>query len=229
MGLAAVAVAALLCAGCGGGSSADSNEHEGTYTVGITNASFPTEQVLGQTSLLDLTVKNEGKKTLPSLTVTFTIAGSEGQDSAIAFAVREPQEGLANSDRPAWVLSQGYPKLQGVGTAGGAATSNPKTFSFGPLKPGESRAAVWKLSAVRQGKYTLHYNVGAGLGEGVHAKTPNGVAPGGTFEAEISAETPDTEVTDAGEIVPLGTATSEATAAGGGGKSSEGGSESGGE
>ena len=221
-------MAALLSAGCGGGESADSNEPEGTYTVGLTNASFPTEQVLGQTSLLDLTVKNEGKKTLPSLTVTFTISGSEGQDSAIAFAVRDPQEGLANSDRPVWVLSQGYPKLQGVGTAGGAATSNPKTFSFGPLKPGQSRAAVWKLSAVRQGKYTLHYSVGAGLGEGVHAKTGNGVSPGGTFVAEISAETPNTEVTDDGEIVPLGTETGEGNGAGEG-KSPEGGSGTGGE
>jgi hypothetical protein len=219
--LAAVAVAALLSS-CGE-SSADSNEREGTYTVGVTSASFPSEQVLGQTSLLKLAVKNEGKKTLPSLAVTFTVAGAEGRNSAIAFGVREPQEGLANPDRPVWVLAQGYPQLQGAGTPGGAATSNPKTFSFGPLKPGQSRAAVWKLSAVRQGKYTLRYNVGAGLGEGVHAKTANGVAPGGTFVAEVSAETADTEVTDSGEIVPLGTATGEGSAAGEG-KGSEGGS-----
>lgn len=220
-------MAALLSAGCGGGESADSNEREGTYTLGITNASFPSKQVLGQTSLLDLTVKNEGKVPLPSLTVTFTIAGGAGQDSAIAFAVRDPQEGLANSDRPVWVLAQGYPQLQGAGTPGGAATSNPKTFSFGPLKPGQSRAAVWKLSAVRQGKFTLHYSVGAGLGEGVHAKTANGVAPGGTFVTEVSAETPDTEVTDSGEIVPLGTGTAAPSTAAGG-KSSKGGNGNGG-
>ena len=70
--------------------------------------------------------------------------------------------------------------------------------------------------------------MGAGLGEGVHAKTGNGVAPGGTFVAEISAETPNTEVTDDGEIVPLGTETGEGNAAGEG-KSPEGGSGTGGE
>jgi hypothetical protein len=200
--LAAVAVAALLSA-CGGGSSADSNEREGSYKVAVTAASFPTAQVLGQTSLLKLTVKNEGDHTVPGLAVTFTIAGQEGTDSALAFAVREPQKELAMSDRPVWVLAQGYPQLEGANAPGGAATSNPKTFDFGPLKPGDSRAAVWKLSAVRQGKYTLRYSVDAGLGGKAKAETTNGVAPGGTFVADISAETPDTEVTDSGEIVEI--------------------------
>jgi hypothetical protein len=200
--LAAVAVAALLGA-CGGGSSADSNEREGTYQVAVTSAAFPTKQVLGQTSLLKLTLKNEGKQTVPALAVTFTIAGKEGRDSAIAFAVRDPQPGLAMSDRPVWVLAQGYPQLEGAGTPGGTATSNPKTFDFGPLKPGATRAAVWKLSAVRQGKYTLHYSVDAGLSGTARARTANGVAPGGTFVAAIESETPNTEVNDAGEIVEI--------------------------
>jgi hypothetical protein len=200
--LAAVAVAALLSA-CGGGSSADSNEREGSYEVAVTSASFPTSQVLGQTTLLKLKVKNEGEKTVPGLALTFTIAGQEGEDSAIAFAVRDPQKGLAGSDRPVWVLAQGFPQLEGAGTPGGAATSNPKTFDFGPLKPGATRAAVWKLSAVRQGKYTLRYSVDAGLGGKAVAKTTNGVAPGGTFVTEVSAETPNTEVNDAGEIVEI--------------------------
>ena len=46
----------------------------------------------------------------------------------------------------------------------GAETASPKTFDFGPLKPGRTTEAVWKLSAVKTGNYTLFFEVGAGLG-----------------------------------------------------------------
>ena len=99
------------------------------------------------------------------------------------------------------MLASTYPRLQGSSDAGGASTSNAKTFSFGPLKPGKTTTAVWKLSAVRAGKYTLRYRIAAGLGGDAKAKTTGGVAPGGSFVTEISAVTPDTEVTDSGEVV----------------------------
>lgn len=197
-----MAVAALLAA-CGEASS-DSNEHAGTYRVDVTEAGFPTEQKLGQTSLLQLGIRNSGKKTLPALTVTITIAGKEGTDSSLPFGIRDPQVGLAQSDRPVWVLAQSYPRLVGSSEPGGATTSNRKTFSFGELKPGETTAAVWKLSAVKAGKYTLLYRVGAGLGGEVKAVTgENDVAPGGSFVADISSELPETEVTDDGEVVEI--------------------------
>jgi hypothetical protein len=197
-----VAVAALLAA-CGE-SSSDSNEQTGTYRVDVTEAGFPTEQKLGQTSLLQLGVRNGGKKTVPALTVTITIAGKKGTDSSLPFGIRDPQVGLAQSDRPVWVLAQGYPRLSGSSEPGGATTSNRKTFAFGPLKPGETTAAVWKLSAVKAGKYTLLYRVGAGLSGEVKAVTgDNDVAPGGSFLTEISSELPETEVTDDGEVVEI--------------------------
>jgi len=56
---------------------------------------------------------------------------------------------------------------------------------------------------VREGRYTLRYQVGSGLGTQTKTKTEGGVAPGGTFVAEVTAQTPDTEVTDDGEIVEL--------------------------
>ena len=118
----------------------------------MTEASFPTEQHLGQTSLLRLGVRNTGKKTVPALTVTISIAGKQGQTSSLPFGVRDPQAGLAQPDRPVWVLAAGYPKLAGSAEPGGATTSNRKTFDFGPLKPGETTEAVWKLSAVKAGQ-----------------------------------------------------------------------------
>ena len=202
IGLLAVAIAALL-AGCGESSS--DKEPAGEFEVGVTAASFPTLQRLGQTSLLKLSVKNEGEETVPNLVVYFSVAGKQGATASLPFGVHERQAGLANPTRPVWVLAEHFPKLAGAsaGEKGGATTSDPKTFAFGPLKAGDTRSAVWKLSAVRQGKYTLRYEVGAGLATQTKAKTEGGVAPGGTFVAEITAQTPDTEVTDSGEIVEV--------------------------
>jgi hypothetical protein len=201
-GLVAVAMAALLAA-CGE-TSAD-KEPAGEFDVGVTAASFPTEQQLGQTSLLKLSIKNDGDKRIPNLVVYFSIAGKQGTAGSLPFGVHERQAELANPTRPVWVLAEHFPKLAGASAdeKGGSTTADPKTFAFGPLAAGATRSAVWKLSAVREGKYTLRYQVGAGLGTQTKAKTKGGVAPGGTFVAEISAQTPDTEVTDSGEIVEV--------------------------
>ena len=196
-----MAVAALLGA-CGGDeSSSDANERQGTYEVKVTEAEFPTEQQLGQTSFLELGVRNTGKEALPTLTVTLSIAGKQGENASLPFAVQDPSEGLSQADRPVWVLAASYPRLAGSEDPGGSSTANNKTFAFGPLKPGATRNVVWKLSAVKAGDYTVLYRVGAGLGEGVKAKTTGGVAPGGSFVTEISTTPPDTEVNDAGEVV----------------------------
>jgi hypothetical protein len=196
-----VAVAALLPA-CGE-SSSDSNEAAGTYRVQVTEASFPTAQRLGQTSLLQLGIRNSGKKTIPALTVTISVAGKEGAESSLPFGIRDPQAGLAQADRPVWVLSQTYPRLVDSSEPGGASSSNRKTFVFGPLKAGKSTEAVWKLSAVKAGKFTLLYRIDAGLSGEAKAVTGNDVAPGGSFATEISSELPETEVTDSGRIVEI--------------------------
>ena len=198
-----MAVAALLAA-CGGESSSDSNEAAGNYQVRVTEASFPTEQRLGQTSLLQLGVRNTGKKTIPALTVTITVAGKRGAQSSLPFAVHDPQAGLAQGDRPVWVLSETYPRLVGSSQPGGASSSNRKTFVLGPLKAGDTTAAVWKLSAVKAGKFTLLYRIDAGLsGEAKAVTGKKDVPPGGSFATEISSELPETEVTDDGEIVEI--------------------------
>lgn len=193
-----------MLAACGGESSSDSNEAAGTYRVNVTKASFPTDQQLGQTSVLALGIRNSGKREVPALTVTITIAGKEGSNSSLPFGIRDPQAGLAQADRPVWVLAQGYPKFVGSSEPGGASTSNRKTFNLGPLKPGETASALWKLSAVKAGKYTLLYRIDAGLsGEAKAVTGKNDVAPGGSFVTEISRETPALEVTDSGEVVEI--------------------------
>lgn len=200
--MAALAAAALLGA-CGGGDASSPDEASGTFKMKVTEASFPSLQRLGQTSLLQLSIRNTGKRTVPGLTVSFTIKGQQGEDSSLPFGVNDPQPEIAQPDRPAWVLAATYPRLQGSSDPGGTSTSNPKTFAFGPLKPGQTTKAVWKLSAVRAGKYTLLYDVNAGLGGEAKAETDGGVTPGGTFSTEITDRLPETEVTDNGEIVEI--------------------------
>jgi len=192
----------VVFSACGESASSDS-EPTGTFQVKVTEARFPTAQKLGQTALLKLTVRNTGKRTVPALTVSFTVAGKEGVDSSLPFGVRDPQPALAQPDRPVWVLAQTYPRLHGSSKPGGASTSSRKSFSLGELKPGASTDAVWKLSAVRSGKYTLLYSIDAGVGGKAKAKTDNGVRPGGSFATEISERLPETEVTNSGEIVEV--------------------------
>jgi hypothetical protein len=200
-GFAALAAAVVFSA-CGESASSDS-EPTGTFHVKVTEASFPTAQKLGQTALLKLAVRNTGKRTLPGLTVSFTVAGGEGVDSSLPFGVRDPQPELAQPDRPVWVLAQTYPRLHGSSKPGGASTSSRKSFSLGELKPGATTDAIWKLSAVRSGKYTLLYSIDAGVGGKAKAKTDNGVRPGGSFATEISERLPETEVNGSGEIVEV--------------------------
>jgi len=203
-GFAALAVAALLGA-CGGGeSSSEANEPEGKFHVKVTEARFPSEQVLGQTSLLELGIRNTGDRTVPALNVSFTIAGEEGESSPLPFAVNDPQPELAQPERPVWVLAATYPRLHGSSDPGGASTTSRKTFAFGPLKPGQTTKAVWKLSAVRAGQYDLLYSVSAGLGGKAKAVTGDDLAPGGSFATVITDQLPATEVTDSGEVVEIG-------------------------
>lgn len=193
----------MLGACGGGGDSSAAEEPSGTFKVKVTDASFPSLQRLGQTSLLHLAVRNSGDRTIPGLNVTFTIKGQQGEDSALPFGYSDPGPEVAQPDRPVWILAATYPRLLGSSDPGGASTSNAKTFAFGPLKPGKTTSAVWKVSAVRAGKYTLLYDVNAGLGGEAKAETSGGVTPGGTFMAEVSDRLPETEVTDSGEIVEI--------------------------
>lgn len=204
----AIALAATLvlsACGCGGGeSSADSNEAPGTYHVKVVKAEFPPKQRLGETSLLLLGVRNTGAKALPALTVTITGGEKQARNSSLPFGYRDPGPGIAQPDRPIWALAAGYPKIDGSSEPAGAETANPKTFSFGPLRPGATTEAVWKLSALKAGKHTLLYEIGAGLTDETKAETAGGTEAGGSFTVEISNVPPEVEVEDNGEVVEIG-------------------------
>jgi hypothetical protein len=201
-GLAAIAVSLSLAA-CGEEASSDSNQAAGTYRVKVVTAEFPAKQRLGETSLMRIGIRNSGRKALPALTVTVSIAGKQGQASSLPFGYRDPEQGLAQPDRPVWVLAARYPKVNGSSLSAGAETASRKTFDFGPLKPGATTEAVWKLSAVRAGKFAVLYEIGAGLSGTGKAEAAGGTEAGGSFTAQIATAPPNSEVTDSGEVVEI--------------------------
>lgn len=169
----------------------------------MVKAQFPTSQLLAQTSMLRIGVRNTGDKTIPDLTVTISVGGVAGRTSSLPFTIHDPQPGLAQPDRPVWVLAQSYPRFAGSGRTAGAQTSNPKTFAFGPLKPGATTEVVWKLVAAKAGDYPLLYEIDAGLDGAAKAETAAGTQPGGSFAVHIEAKPPNTIVNGKGQVIIL--------------------------
>jgi hypothetical protein len=201
---ALAALLALSVGACGGGTSSDANQEAGRFPVEVTSAKFPTKQQVGQTYLMRLGIHNAGRKPLPALTVNVSVGGKDGEASTLPFTIHDPQPGLAQPDRPVWVLAARYPRFAGSKEPAGAETSTQKTFDFGPLKAGASADLVWKLSAVKTGRFVVVYGVDAGLGGQSKAVTAGGAAPGGSFSVQIASKPFDTEVTGSGEVVRAG-------------------------
>jgi len=193
----------LLLSACGGDdeSTAASAEAAGTYPVEVVTAEFPARQRLGETTLLRLGVRNSGDETIPGLTVSFSTGGEQGANSTLPFGYRSPEPGLAQPDRPIWVLAADYPKANGSDARAGAETASTKTFNFGPLKPGRTTEAVWKLIAVRTGVHRVRFEIAGGLGGEAKAETAPGTRAGGSFAARIVQRPPNTVVKDNGEVV----------------------------
>ena len=77
----------------------------------------------------------------------------------------------------------------------------------GPLKPGATTEAVWKLNAVKTGSFKLFYEIGAGLSGTAKAEVPapgdTGTEAGGSFAARITSlsERPSSPASAASALV----------------------------
>lgn len=194
--------AVVLGAGCAGDQEGGqfSNEQQGDYEVEVTRATFPAKQVVARTYEMRIDIENTGDEAVPAINVSVSLPG---RDSTLAFAYRSEQPGLASSQRPAWVLEEGYPKLVGTTGRGGAQTSSRRTFQFGTLAPGETARTVWRVTAVQPGDFGLEWRIEAGLGLGVNAVDRSGETPTGLFEVKIGNRPRLTEIDDQGRIVPI--------------------------
>jgi hypothetical protein len=205
---AACLLAGVALAACGGDeeSQAD-NEPVGEFPVEVSSATFPARQRLGETSDLVLEVENAGDETIPDLAITLW-TGDEKADGP--FNLRSEQQGLADPNRPVWILENDYPKLltDDIDPAelddeptAGAETAAVNTYAFGPVAPDESLAAVWRVTAVEGGTYTVHYEIAGGIDGNAKAVTADGSPVEGEFVATISTKPPNTRVTDSGKVV----------------------------
>ena len=134
-------------AACGGDKERqDADEPSGDFPVAVDAAKFPTDQRLAETSDLRLEVENTGDGASPDLAVTIFTGDEKASGS---FSVRSDQPGLADPNRPVWILENGYPKLvdrrdrrRRTSTprrSAGAAAAQTNTFAFGPLDAGREQ------------------------------------------------------------------------------------------
>jgi hypothetical protein len=212
----ALAAAASLLAACGGGERQDADEPSGEFRVDVADATFPTEQRLAETSYLRLAIENGGDEVVPDLAVTIWTGDEKASQS---FSIYSDQPGLADRNRPVWILEDGYPKcvdddkvppcipsdqssLKDIRAAGsaGAEAAQTDTFSFGPLQPGERLEGIWEVTPIQAGTYTVHYEVAAGLTGKAKAVTEDGSPVEGEFVVTITDKPPRARVNDAGEV-----------------------------
>jgi hypothetical protein len=211
LGVGVVAcVGAIALASCGGGGERqDADEPEGDFPVEVTEAQFPNRQRLAETTDLRLSVENSGTEEIPDLAVTIATDGGGGAVSSGAsgqgsFSVRSEQPGLANPNRPVWILEDKYPRIAGepapLGSSPGT-TAQTNTFAFGPLPAGDTREMVWRVTPVQGGSYTVNYEIAAGQQGKARAVTEDGSDVTGEFVVTISTKPPQARVNDAGKVV----------------------------
>lgn len=198
-----------MIAGCGGSDPRqDENEPEGDFPVEVTVAEFEPKQRLAESTDLELAFRNSGDEAIPDLAVTI-YTGDEKADGS--FNIRSQQEGLADPNRPVWILENDFPKLLEDGAdlrdlddapTAGAETSSTNTYAFGSLEPGEEVHTVFRVTPVVAGTYTVHYEVAAGLDGQARAVTDTGEAVEGEFVATITDKPKATKVDEKGNVVP---------------------------
>ncbi|MCO5315313.1 MAG: hypothetical protein M9938_04000 [Solirubrobacterales bacterium] len=200
--LLAFALAPIVVAtGCGGGESDQfPAEKPGRFPVEVIQSSFKPVQTVARTYDLVIAARNSGDRTIPALSATISLPG---RGSTLAFAYRDRQQGLAQDQRPVWVLEEGYPKLAGTVGRGGAETANRRTFNFGAVDPGDTANMVWRVTAIKPGRYRLAWELAAGLKPGVEAVTRDDTMPKGSFPVRIGNLARLTRVDENGKVVPL--------------------------
>ena len=180
---------ALGLAGCGGGERQDADEPEGSFKLEITRAFFPQEQSIAQRSTLTIGVRNADTKTVPNVAVTLETAPPKPGGAPGAFAQAREESGLADPNRPVWILDR---------APEGGDTAYTNTWALGPLKPGETKTFSWRVTAVQAGNYTVDYAIAPGLDGKARLAENNG---SGSFAVSIDDTPPEARVGEEGQVL----------------------------
>jgi hypothetical protein len=189
--LAACAALAVGLAACGGGERQDEDEPRGDFRLDVVSADFPTDQAIAERSTLRIAVRNADSKDVPNVAVTIKTQPAKPGGAPVAFAQASEDPGLADPNRPVWILDRGPV---------GGDTAYTNTWALGRLKPGETKRFEWRVTAVQAGRYTVDYEVAPGL-DG-KARLANGSNGGkGSFRVSIDDTPPDARVDDDGNVI----------------------------
>jgi hypothetical protein len=174
--------AALVAAGCGGGTRQDADEPSGSFEVAVVRASFPTKQHLAKSERFVIAVRNTGARAVPDLAVTVD-----------SFATRTQQPNVADTSRAVWVIDDGPP-------GGDSAYTN--TWALGRLAPGQTRRFVWRVTAIQPGTHTIKWQVAAGLSGKAKAVLAGNRAASGAITVDVSDRPAQSRVDPAtGDVV----------------------------
>ena len=173
-GTALGALLALGVAGCGGGARQDANEPSGTFPVTVVHATFPTAQHIAAQTRLRIAVRNSGTQAIPNLAVTVR-----------GFTRRDTQPGLADPNKPVWIVDRGPV---------GGDTAYVGTWALGSVRPGATKTFVWRVTPIVPGRYDVSYQIAAGLNGKAKARLSGGGVPAGSFRVIVSAKPPQAHV-----------------------------------
>ncbi len=101
----AVGAAAVLAGGCGG-ERQDADAPTGTFSLDVTDASFPAEQRVAEPSTMRLDVENTGDREVPDLAVTVETEPTTGGAAPVSFGTADDNPALAASARPVWIVDR---------------------------------------------------------------------------------------------------------------------------
>ncbi len=216
-----IALSALALGACTAGGRLDENEPLASFTVSVPVHTFPASQTLSTHSHLVLVIRNDSNKVIPNVAVTlcnvtckFPAPAGEGP-YAQPFGSGPPaaSPGAAapsneNATYQVWVVDKppgictgraGYSCAGG--SYGSAVTYDANTWAQGPLKPGASSKFDWAVTAVKPGRWTVAWEVSAGLSGKARAVLSDGTLPQGTFPVTISNTPAQSYVNSSGQIV----------------------------
>jgi hypothetical protein len=178
---AAGAGAAVLATGCGAARQ-DAHEAKGSFAVRVLGASFPKRQSIATPAKFELRVLNASTHTVPNVAITLD-----------SFSYASSYPALASRQRPVWVIEEGpgaQPAVpvesEAVSPPGGGQTAYVSTWALGPLPPETSQTFEWRVVPVKAGKYTVRYQVAAGLAGKAKAVSSSGGAVVGALTADIA-------------------------------------------
>ena len=176
-----------LVAGCGGGGERqDEDEPSGTWNVEVVAAEFPTAQHIAKPETMRISVRNASDRAVPNVAVTVD-----------SFTQRSKQAGLADANRPVWVVDDA-PR--------GGTTAYTNTWALGRIPPGETKTFSFKVTPVKAsppGKpFNLRWRLSAGLDGKAKARLASGERPEGSFSVRVSRAPAQSRVDpETGEVI----------------------------